>query len=169
MDSSIFWQRHDGTVLEKFSLEELADMPLEELAWVPTNEREKTDSGDPKWSPSTIQRAVSLFLSFDKVVERLNRCSSRNGQLRLFDLINKSPKIKRNREKHLLSDHGWINANNSESIAWNWILYLPPVIAEIASNRKILIDETKGSKYHGLYWRTHQSGRFSSRKHFSIP
>lgn len=68
VDSSFFGNAMMELFLEKFSLEKLAKMPLEELAEF-LQTKGKNRFGDPKCVASTIQRAVRSFYRLDKVVE----------------------------------------------------------------------------------------------------
>ncbi len=68
VDFSIFGNAMMELFLKKFSLEELADMPLNELAEF-LQAKGKNCFGDPKCVVSTIQKAVRSAYRLDKVVE----------------------------------------------------------------------------------------------------
>ncbi|MED0924206.1 transposase, partial [Bacillus paranthracis] len=68
VDTSVFGSAMTELFLEKFSLEELADMPLDELAEF-LQEKSRNRFGDPKCVAASIQKAVKASYRLDKVVE----------------------------------------------------------------------------------------------------
>ncbi|UIJ67467.1 IS110 family transposase [Bacillus cereus] len=155
VDSSIFGNAMMELFLEKFSLEELADMPLEELAEF-LQEKSKNRFGDPKCVASTIQKAVRTSYRLDKVVEDS-----------IDILLGTSIEIIRTYQRQIKELEKSIKrimaglTQTLESIPGIGPIYAAGIIAEIGQIERF-DDETKIAKYAELYWRTYQSGRFTA-------
>ncbi|HDR6315664.1 TPA: IS110-like element ISBth166 family transposase [Bacillus thuringiensis] len=155
VDSSIFGNAMMELFLEKFSLEELADMPLEELAEF-LQTKGKNRFGDPKCVASTIQRAVRSSYRLDKVVEDS-----------IDVLLGTSIAVIRTYQQQIKEIEKSIKrimaglTQTLESIPGIGPVFAAGIIAEIGQIERF-DDETKVAKYAGLYWRTHQSGRFTA-------
>ncbi|MEK4504049.1 IS110 family transposase [Bacillus sp. FSL R12-0069] len=155
VDSSIFGNAMMELFLEKFSLEELADMPLEELAEF-LQTKGKNRFGDPKCVASTIKRAVRSSYRLDKVVEDS-----------IDVLLGTSIAVIRTYQQQIKEIEKSIKrimaglTQTLESIPGIGPVFAAGIIAEIGQIERF-DDETKIAKYAGLYWRTHQSGRFTA-------
>ena len=155
VDSSVFGNAMMELFLEKFSLEELANMPLEELAEF-LQEKGKNRFGDPKCIASSIQRAVKASYRLDKVVEDsidvilgTSITVIRTFQQQIKELEKSIKKIMAGLTQTL------------ESIPGVGPVFAAGIIAEIGQIERFE-DETKIAKYAGIYWRKHQSGRFTA-------
>ncbi|MBA9042687.1 transposase [Bacillus aryabhattai] len=155
VDSSVFGNAMMELFLEKFSLEELANMPLEELAEF-LQEKDKNRFGDPRCIASSIQRAVKASYRLDKVVEDsidvilgTSITVIRTFQQQIKELEKSIKKIMAGLTQTL------------ESIPGVGPVFAAGIIAEIGQIERFE-DETKIAKYAGIYWRKHQSGRFTA-------
>jgi transposase len=155
VDSSVFGNAMMELFLEKFSLEELANMPLEELAEF-LQEKGKNRFGDPRCIASSIQRAVKASYRLDKVVEDsidvilgTSITVIRTFQQQIKELEKSIKKIMAGLTQTL------------ESIPGVGPVFAAGIIAEIGQIERFE-DETKIAKYAGIYWRKHQSGRFTA-------
>lgn len=153
VDSSIFGNAMMELFLEKLSLEELADMPLNELAEF-LQAKGKNRFGDPKCVASTIQKAVRSSYRLDKVVEDA-----------IDVLLGTSIAVIRTYQQQIKEIEKSIKQimaglpQTLESIPGVGPVFAAGIIAEIGQIERF-DDETKIAKYAGLYWRKHQSGRF---------
>ncbi|PFL68523.1 IS110 family transposase [Priestia megaterium] len=155
VDSSVFGNAMMELFLEKFSLEELANMPLEELAEF-LQEKGRNRFGDPRFIASSIQRAVKASYRLDKVVEDsidvilgTSITVIRTFQQQIKELEKSIKKIMAGLTQTL------------ESIPGVGPVFAAGIIAEIGQIERFE-DETKIAKYAGIYWRKHQSGRFTA-------
>lgn len=155
VDSSIFGNAMMELSLEKFSLEELANMPLEELAEF-LQAKGKNRFGDPKCVASPIQKAVRSSYRLDKVVEDS-----------IDVLLGTSIAVIRTYQQQIKEIEKSIKQimaglpQTLESIPGVGPVFAAGIIAEIGQIERF-DDETKIAKYAGLYWRKHQSGRFTA-------
>ncbi|QPW46671.1 IS110 family transposase [Bacillus thuringiensis] len=155
VDSSVFGTAMMELFLEKFSLEELADMPLEELAEF-LQKKSKNRFGDPTCVASTIQKAVRTSYRLDRVVEDS-----------IDVLLGTSIEVIRAYQKQIKELEKSIKrimaglTQTLESIPGIGPVFAAGIIAEIGQIERF-DDETKIAKYAGLYWRKHQSGRFTA-------
>ncbi|QPW46719.1 IS110 family transposase [Bacillus thuringiensis] len=155
VDSSVFGTAMMELFLEKFSLEELADMPLEELAEF-LQKKSKNRFGDPTCVASTIQKAVRTSYRLDRVVE-----DSINVLLGTsIEVIRAYQKQIKELEKSIKRIMAGLT-QTLESIPGIGPVFAAGIIAEIGQIERF-DDETKIAKYAGLYWRKHQSGRFTA-------
>ncbi|QDZ77281.1 IS110 family transposase [Bacillus cereus] len=155
VDTSVFGSAMTELFLEKFSLEELANMPLEELVEF-LQEKSRNRFGDPKCIASSIQKAVKASYRLDKVVEDsidvilgTSIAVIRTFQQQIKELEKSIKKIMAGLTQTL------------ESIPGVGPVFAAGIIAEIGQIERFN-DETKIAKYAGLYWRKHQSGRFTA-------
>ena len=155
VDSSVFGNAMMELFLEKFSLEELTNMPLEELAEF-LQEKGRNRFGDPRFIASSIQRAVKASYRLDKVVEDsidvilgTSITVIRTFQQQIKELEKSIKKIMAGLTQTL------------ESIPGVGPVFAAGIIAEIGQIERFE-DETKIAKYAGIYWRKHQSGRFTA-------
>ncbi|MED2956092.1 IS110 family transposase [Bacillus thuringiensis] len=155
VDTSVFGSAMTELFLEKFSLEELANMPLEELAEF-LQEKSRNRFGDPKCVAASIQKAVKASYRLDKVVEDsidvilgTSIAVIRTFQQQIKELEKSIKKIMAGLTQTL------------ESIPGVGPVFAAGIIAEIGQIERF-DDETKIAKYAGLYWRKHQSGRFTA-------
>jgi transposase len=155
VDSSVFGNAMMELFLEKFSLEELAHMPLEELASF-LQENGKNRFGDPECIAASIQKAVRSSYRLDKVVEDS-----------MDVILGTSIEVIRTFKKQIKEIDKAIKkimaglTQTLESIPGIGPVFAAGIIAEIGQIERF-DDETKIAKYAGLYWRKHQSGRFTA-------
>ncbi|MDA3128669.1 IS110 family transposase [Aliibacillus thermotolerans] len=155
VDSSVFGHAMMELFLEKFSLEELAQLPLEELAEF-LQVHGKNRFPNPEAVAASIQRAVRSSYRLDKVVEDS-----------LDVLLGTSIEVIRSLQRQVKEIDKTIKrimaglTQTVESIPGIGPVFAAGIIAEIGQIERF-DDETKIAKYAGLYWRTHQSGRFTA-------
>lgn len=155
VDSSVFGNAMMELFLEKFSLEELAHMSLEELAAF-LQENGKNRFGDPECVAASIQKAVRSSYRLDKVVEDS-----------MDVILGTSIEVIRTFQKQIKEIDKAIKkimaglTQTLESIPGIGPVFAAGIIAEIGQIERF-DDETKIAKYAGLYWRKHQSGRFTA-------
>jgi transposase len=155
VDSSVFGSAMMELFLEKYSLEELAHLPLEELAAF-LQEKGKNRFGDPKCVATSIQKAVRSSYRLDKVVEDS-----------MDVILGTSIEVIRTFQKQIKEIDKAIKklmaglTHTLESIPGIGPVFAAGIIAEIGQIDRF-DDETKVAKYAGLYWRKHQSGRFTA-------
>lgn len=155
VDSSVFGHAMMELFLEKFSLEELAQLPLEELAEF-LQVHGKNRFPNPEAVATSIQRAVRSSYRLDKVVEDS-----------LDVLLGTSIEVIRSLQRQVKEIDKTIKrimaglTQTVESIPGIGPVFAAGIIAEIGQIERF-DDETKIAKYAGLYWRTHQSGRFTA-------
>lgn len=153
VDSSVFGNAMMELFLEKFSLEELTHMPLEELAAF-LQENGKNRFGDPECVAASIQKAVRSSYRLDKVVEDS-----------MDVILGTSIEVIRTFQKQIKEIDKAIKkimvglTQTLNSIPGFGPVFAAGIIAEIGQIDRF-DDETKIAKYAGLYWRKHQSGRF---------
>lgn len=155
VDSSAFGNAMMDLFLERYSLEELAQMPLDELAAF-LQEHGKNRFSDPDKVATSIQRAVRSSYRLDKVVE---------DSMDL--LLGTSIELIRSFQKQIKEIDKAITrlmtglSQTLETIPGIGPVYAAGIIAEIGQIERFE-DESKIAKYAGLYWRKHQSGRFTA-------
>lgn len=140
---------------EKFSLEDLTNMPLEEFAEF-LQTKGKNRFGDSQCVASLIQKAVRSSYRLDKVVEDS-----------MGVLLGTSIEVVRTFQKQIKELEKSIKklmaglTQTLESIPGVGPVFAAGIIAEIGQIERFE-DETKIAKYAGLYWRKHQSDRFTA-------
>ncbi|MCS0791780.1 IS110 family transposase, partial [Cytobacillus firmus] len=155
VDSSAFGNAMMDLFLERYSLEELAQMPLDELAAF-LQEHGKNRFSNPDKVATSIQRAVRSSYRLDKVVE---------DSMDL--LLGTSIELIRSFQKQIKEIDKAITrlmtglSQTLETIPGIGPVYAAGIIAEIGQIERFE-DESKIAKYAGLYWRKHQSGRFTA-------
>lgn len=155
VDSSVFGNAMMELFLEKFSLEELAQSPLEELAAF-LQAHGKNRFGDPECVAGSIQKAVRSSYRLDKVVEDS-----------VDVILGTSIEVIRTFQKQLKEIDKAIKklmagvTQTIVSIPGFGPVFTAGIIAEIGQIERF-DDETKIAKYAGLYWHKHQSGRFTA-------
>lgn len=155
VESSVFGNAMMELFLEKYSMEELAHFPLEGLAAF-LQERGKNRFPDPEAVAASIQRAVRTSYRLDKLVEDS-----------LDVLLGTSIELIRSLQCQVKEIDKTIKrimaglTQTVESIPGIGPVFAAGIIAEIGQIDRFE-DETKVAKYAGLYWRTHQSGRFTA-------
>ncbi|SFQ40701.1 IS110 family transposase [Salibacterium halotolerans] len=155
VESSVFGQAMMDLFLEKFSLEELAQLPLEDLASY-LQARGKNRFPDPKAVASSIQKAVRSSYRLDKVVEGSIDVLLATSITVIRSLQQQVKEIDKTIERIMAGI-----TQTVESIPGIGPVFTAGIIAEIGQIERF-DDETKIAKYAGLYWRTHQSGRFTA-------
>ncbi|PEZ46349.1 IS110 family transposase [Bacillus thuringiensis] len=155
VDSSVFGTSMMELFLEKFSLEELADMPLEELAEF-LQKKSKNRFGDPTCVASTIQKAARTSYRLDRIVEDFIDVLL-GTSIEVIRAYQKQIKELEKITKRIMAGL----TQTLESIPGIGPVFAAGIIAEIDQIERF-DDETKIAKYAGLYWRKHQSGRFTA-------
>lgn len=153
VDSSVFGNAMMELFAEKFSLEELAQMPLEDLAAF-LQEKGKNRFSDPESVAKSIQKAVRSSYRLDKVVEDSMDIVLGTS----IEVIRTYQKQVKELDKAIKRIMAGIT-NTLQSIPGIGPVFAAGIIAEIGQIERFE-DEKKVAKYAGLYWRTHQSGRF---------
>ena len=153
VDSSVFGNAMMELFLEKLSLEELAQMPLEELvSFLQENGKNRFD--DPECVAVSIQKAVQSSYRLDKVVE-----DSMDVILgTTIEMIRAFQKQIKEIDKSIKKIMAGLT-QTLESIPGIGPVFAAGIIAEIGQIERF-DDETKIAKYAGLYWKKRQSGHF---------
>lgn len=157
VDSSVFGNAMMEMFSEKFSLDELAQMPLEDLAHF-LQAKGKNRFNDPECVAKSIQKAVRSSYRLNKVVEDS-----------IDILLGTSIEVIRTLQKQVKEIEkaieritaGLEETKTLQSIPGVGSVFTAGIIAEIGQIERFE-DETKIAKYAGLYWRKHQSGRFTA-------
>lgn len=155
VDSSVFGHAMLELFSEKYSLEELALMPLEDLASY-LQEKGKNRFSDPKEVAKSIQRAVRSSYRLNKVVEDSIDVLLGTSIEVIRTLQNQIKEIDKAIERIMAG-----LTQTLQSIPGIGPVFAAGIIAEIGQIERFE-DETKIAKYAGLYWRKHQSGRFTA-------
>lgn len=155
VDSSVFGNAMLELFYEKFSLEELAAMPLEELAAF-LQDHGKNRFPNPEEVAKSIQKAVRSSYRLGKVVEDS-----------IDILLGTTIEVIRTLQKQVKEIDKAIEkimaglTQTLDSIPGIGPVFAAGIIAEIGQIERFE-DESKIAKYAGLYWRKHQSGRFTA-------
>jgi transposase len=153
VDSSVFGNAMMELFFEKFSLEELAQMSIEDLAAF-LQEKGKNRFDDPEFVAKSIQKAVRSSYRLDKVVEDS-----------IDIILGTTIEVIRTLKKQIKEIDKTIErimaglTQTLVTIPGIGPVFTAGIIAEIGQIERF-DDETKIAKYAGLYWRKHQSGRF---------
>lgn len=155
VNSSVFGHAMTELFLEKYSVEELAQLPLEQLAQF-LQEKGKNRFPDPEQVAASIQKAIRSSYRLDKVVEDS-----------VDVLLGSSIEIIRSIQKQIKEIDATITrlmkgiTQTIESIPGVGPVFTAGILAEIGQISRFE-DEAKVAKYAGLYWTKHQSGRFTA-------
>ncbi|MCM3742472.1 IS110 family transposase [Oceanobacillus luteolus] len=155
VESSVFGKAMMDLFLENYSLDELSSMPLEDLADY-LRKQGRNRFPDAEYVAKSIQKAVRSSYRLDKVMEDsidtilgTSITLIRTFERQIKELDKSIERIMKGLPQTLQSIPG-----------------IGPVLAagiqaEIGQIERFE-DETKIAKYAGLYWRKHQSGRFTA-------
>src|SRR5690625_325960 len=155
VESSVFGKAMTDLFLENYSIDELANIPLEDLANY-LREKGKNRFPDPESVAKSIQKAVKTSYRLDKVVEDS-----------IDTILGTSITLIRTFKKQITELDKAIKRimkaipQTLQSIPGMGPVFTAGIIAEIGQIERFA-DETKIAKYAGLYWRRHQSGRFTA-------
>lgn len=155
VESDVFGKAMMDLFLENYSLDELSNMPLEELADY-LQKQGKNRFPDPDCVARSIQKAVRSSYRLDKVVEDS-----------IDTILGTSITLIRTFEKQIKELDKSIERimkglpQTLQSIPGIGPVFAAGIQAEIGQIERFA-DETKIAKYAGLYWRKHQSGRFTA-------
>ena len=155
VESSVFGKAMMDLFLENYSLDELSQMSLEDLANY-LQSKGKNRFPDPKHVAKSIQKAVRSSYRLDKVVEDS-----------IDAILSTSITLIRTFEKQIKELEKSIERimkgvpQTIQTIPGIGPVFTAGIIAELGQIDRFS-DETKIAKYAGLYWRKHQSGRFTA-------
>lgn len=155
VESSVFGKAMMDLFLENYSLDELSQMPLEDLADY-LQSKGKGRFPDAEHVAQSIQKAVRSSYRLDKVVEDS-----------IDTILGTSITLIRTFEKQIKELDKSIERimkgvpQTLQTIPGIGPVFTAGIIAEIGQIERFE-DETKIAKYAGLYWRRHQSGRFTA-------
>lgn len=155
VESSVFGKAMMDLFLEHYSLEELSQMSLEDLAdYLRLKGRNRFP--DAKQVAKSIQKAVRSSYRLDKVVEDS-----------IDTILGTSITLIRTFEKQIKELDKSIERimkgvpQTLQTVPGIGPVFTAGIIAEIGQIERFE-DEAKIAKYAGLYWRKHQSGRFTA-------
>ena len=155
VESSVFGKAMMDLFLEQYSLEELAKMSLDELAaYLSTKGKNRFDN--PEKVAKSIQKAVRSSYRLDKVVED----SIDTILATSITVIRTFQKQIKEIDKSIRSIMAGV-PQTLQTVPGIGPVFTAGIIAEIGQIERFE-DETKIAKYAGLYWRKHQSGRFTA-------
>jgi len=157
VESSVFGHAMMELFSEKYSLDELAQMPLEDLAAF-LQEKGKNRFNDAECVAKSIQKAVRSSYRLDKVVEDSIDLLLGTSIEVIRTLQKQVKEIEKGIERIMV---GLEESKTLQSIPGIGPVFTAGIIAEIGQIERFK-DETKIAKYAGLYWRKHQSGRFTA-------
>ena len=155
VESSVFGKAMMDLFLENYSLEELSQMALEDLADY-LQVKGKNRFPDAKQVAESIQKAARSSYRLDKVVEDS-----------IDAILSTSITLIRTFEKQIKELDKSIERimkgipQTLQSIPGIGPVFTAGIIAEIGQIDRFESEE-KIAKYAGLYWRKHQSGRFTA-------
>lgn len=155
VESSVFGKAMMDLFLEQYSLEELAQMSLDDLAAY-LRSKGKNRFDDPEQVDKSIQKAVRSSYRLDKVMEdsidtilATSITAIRTFQKQIKEIDKSIKRIMAGLQQTL------------QTVPGIGPVFTAGIIAEIGQIGRFE-DETKIAKYAGLYWRKHQSGRFTA-------
>ncbi|GAE94514.1 hypothetical protein JCM21714_3676 [Gracilibacillus boraciitolerans JCM 21714] len=155
VESSVFGQAMMELFFEKYSLEELAQMSIEDLAaYLPS--KGKNGFHDPEKVAKFIQKAVRSSYRLDKVVE--DSIDLILGTI--IELIRTMKAQIKQIDKAITKIMAGL-PNTLQSLPGIGPVFAAGIIAEIGQIERFKA-EAKIAKYAGLYWQKHQSGRFTA-------
>src|SRR5690625_2427264 len=155
VESSVFGKAMLDLFLENYSLDELAQMPLEDLATY-LQSKGKNRFPDPEYVAKSIQKAVRSSYRLDKVVEDSidTILGTSITMIRAFE--SQIKELDKSIERILKAIPQTI-----QTVPGMGPVFTAGIIAEIGQIERFSSEE-KIAKYAGLYWRKHQSGRFTA-------
>lgn len=157
VESDVFGHAMMELFSEKYSLDELAQIPLENLAAF-LQEKGKNRFNDPECVAKSIKKAVRSSYRLDKVVEDSIDLLLGTSIEVIRTLQKQVKEIEKGIERIMA---GLEESKTLQSIPGIGPVFTAGIIAEIGQIERFK-DETKIAKYAGLYWRKHQSGRFTA-------
>lgn len=155
VESSVFGKAMMDLFQENYSLEELSQLSLEDLADY-LRVKGKNRFPDAKQVAKSIQKAARSSYRLDKVVEDS-----------IDTILGTSITLIRTFEKQIKELDKSIERilkgvpQTLQTVPGIGPVFAAGIIAEIGQIERF-DDETKIAKYAGLYWRKHQSGRFTA-------
>src|SRR5699024_4935229 len=155
VESSVFGKAMMDLFLEQYSLEELAQMSLDELASY-LSSKGKNRFEDPEKVAKSIQKAVRSSYRLDKVVEDSIDTILATSITVIRTFQKQIKEIDKSIERIMAG-----MPQTLQSVPGIGPVFTAGIIAEIGQIERFE-DETKIAKYAGLYWRKHQSGRFTA-------
>lgn len=155
VESSVFGKAMMDLFLEQYSLDELAQISLEELAAY-LSKKGNNRFPDPEKVAKSIQKAVRSSYRLDKVVED----SIDTIMATSITLIRTFTKQIKETDKAIERIMAGIQ-QTLQTVPGIGPVFAAGIIAEIGQIDRFE-DETKIAKYAGLYWRKYQSGRFTA-------
>jgi len=155
VDSSVFGQAMMDLFSEQYSLDELAVLPLDQLALF-LQEKGHNRFGDPKAVAASIQKAVRASYRLGKCVEDSVDLLMGTSMV-LIQTMKAQIKTIEKGIAHLLESL----PQTLQTVPGIGPVITAGIIAEIGQIDRFQ-DETKLAKYAGLYWRKHQSGKFTA-------
>ncbi|MBT2217519.1 IS110 family transposase [Virgibacillus dakarensis] len=155
VESSVFGKAMMDLFLERYSLEELAQMSLDELAAY-LRSKGKNRFNDSEQVAKSIQKAVRSSYRLDKVMEdsidtilATSITVIQTFQRQIKEIDKSITRIMAGLQQTL------------QTVPGLGPVFTAGIIAEIGQIERFE-DETKIAKYAGLYWRKKQSGRFTA-------
>ncbi|TFJ89940.1 IS110 family transposase [Lentibacillus salicampi] len=155
VESSVFGKAMMDLFLEQYSLEELAQMELEDLAAY-LRFKGKNRFDDPEQVAKSIQKAVRSSYRLDKVMEdsidtilATSITVIQTFQRQIKEIDKSIKRIMAGLQQTL------------QTVPGLGPVFTAGIIAEIGQIERFE-DETKIAKYAGLYWRKKQSGHFTA-------
>ncbi|WP_217586811.1 IS110 family transposase [Lentibacillus saliphilus] len=155
VDSSVFGKAMMDLFFERYSLDELAQISLKDLAdYLRSKGRNRFEN--PVEVAKAIQKAARSSFRLDKVVED-SIDTILATSITLIRTFEKQIKELDKSIKRIMAGM----PQTLQSIPGIGPVFAAGIIAEIGQIERFE-DETKIAKYAGLYWRKHQSGRFTA-------
>jgi len=155
VDSSVFGKAMMDLFYEQYSLDELAHMSLEDLADY-LRSKGKNRFENPEQVAKMIQKAARSSYRLDKIVED-SIDTILATSITVIRTFGKQIKELDKSIKRIMAGM----TQTLESVPGIGPVFAAGIIAEIGQIERFE-DETKIAKYAGLYWRKHQSGRFTA-------
>jgi transposase len=155
VESSVFGNAMMELFYEKYSLDELAQMPIEDLAAF-LQEKGRNRFDDPECVAKSIHKAVRSSYRLDKVVEDSIDIIL-GTTIEVIRTLQKQVKEIDKAIKRIMAGL----PQTLQTVPGIGPVFTAGIIAEIGQIDRFE-GETKIAKYAGLYWRKHQSGRFTA-------
>lgn len=155
VESSVFGKAMMDLFFESYSLEELSQMPLEDLADY-LRVKGKNRFPDAKQVAKSIQKAARSSYRLDKVVEDSIDAILATSITLIRTFEKQIKELDKSIERILKGV-----PQTLQTIPGIGPVFTAGIIAEIGQIERF-DNEEKIAKYAGLYWRKHQSGRFTA-------